>query len=223
MLFPYFLSGCTDENQPEVFTIQEAISIKKMVVKHVNKMYKEEGIEEVVDIDDCGIHAFLGEYNGAYVCAIERVLDGGPVGLYTDIVAGYEFIVSGTFRIDVYYKGDFYFLLEAYEKGILSKENIENIYNKYEETGRFLRKEKDFFEQGYTQIICDTNIKGIVLYDENSDDLKFLYTAGELLYNTSELISLEEYLGIVDNKQSINYLSKYIKDFNVNKYINWCD
>lgn len=76
-----------------------------------------------------GESGYYGTYDGAVV-----YIDVGLLGAITEkVVADQKFVWSSSFTIQVYKDGAFYDLETAYEKGLLTKENIGTIAKRHEE------------------------------------------------------------------------------------------
>jgi len=127
--------GCT----PEQFSTQyiqyildetTELSIKTAYVNYWVGQAEENGKTTNITISDVNIKNFYCVYNGSAV-----------VEIYGDVwaniaVIGYVQVADKTFiygglKITVYNSGQRYDLSEAYEKGLLSKENINDIYEKH--------------------------------------------------------------------------------------------
>jgi len=69
-----------------------------------------------------------GNYNGC----VPVILGGSGIGdvmteEWEEVVSGHEFWYSEGYRIEVWHEGAFYNLQEAYERGLLIEENLEQI------------------------------------------------------------------------------------------------
>ena len=76
------------------------------------------------------VREYYGEYgNGALVAMIDA--EEYTSNVWSEEVAGYNFVYSDGNRLKVLYNDKFYTLPEAHQKGYLTKENIENIFSEY--------------------------------------------------------------------------------------------
>lgn len=76
-----------------------------------------------------GVSGYYGTYGGVVVCIFWG--DDGAIG--KRVVAGETFSWPSSFEIYAYKDGEFYNLETAYEKGFLTKKNIESIAQRHDE------------------------------------------------------------------------------------------
>lgn len=76
-----------------------------------------------------GVSGYYGTYGGVVVYIVSG--DDGAIG--KRVVAGEVFSWPSSFVIYAYKDGDFYDLEMAYEKGVLTKKNIESIAERHDE------------------------------------------------------------------------------------------
>lgn len=80
---------------------------------------------------DVNIKFYLGKYGNAYCAIIEGDMPQvGVLDTYTIKTSDGEFIFKYMPEIiSVYYKGNYYHIKDAYDKGILTSKNINSLYN----------------------------------------------------------------------------------------------
>lgn len=67
----------------------------------------------------------FGAFDGAYVLFVDVKGLDYDTAIWKEVVADSEFMYSNGQRLTVYFDGSFYTLIEAYENGILSSENLQ--------------------------------------------------------------------------------------------------
>ena len=82
------------------------------------------------DAETLDIIAYFGTYNGCVVLMIFGFHAATPV-VTTEDIAGFLFKTSYPKAIHVWQNGTFHFLKDAYETGLLTKADIQSIYNYY--------------------------------------------------------------------------------------------
>ncbi len=122
--YNYFLEGYKDEPIPDELKIME--NTKPSPIELTLDEKKEIVWEHLDSVDEAkdyyGVRCF-GKFDGVYVVMID-----GPYFYTSEMrgenVAGYTFTFTSGQRMLVYYEGNFYSLLEAYERGIITKDNV---------------------------------------------------------------------------------------------------
>ena len=111
------LAGCKDYSNlapGEPFSALQKLEVKCAV----------EG--EISFVDDGGFWMYFGVYDGAKVIYSG---DGGALQVLTNVsVGGYYFTFPTSHTPIVIYRGKTYLLKDAYEKGVLTKDAIRQIY-----------------------------------------------------------------------------------------------
>lgn len=119
--------GCTANQFSDVLDEETELSIK---TGYVNYCVKEGYIPDIT-VSDVIIKNFYGIYNGSAVVEISGDLwPNLPVIKGWFRVAGIDFAYEGAI-MTVYNSGQRYWLLEAYEMGLLSKKDLKNINEKH--------------------------------------------------------------------------------------------
>ena len=90
---------------------------------------------------------YLGTYNG-YVAFIMSTPSNGILDcIDVHEIAGYRFVFgAGGYKIEVWNDGEFQLLSEAYDKGLISEEDIANIWCCYENSDPYWSDLGDLFE-----------------------------------------------------------------------------
>lgn len=83
-------------------------------------------------VNDITIMHYFGTYNGSMVLWLDMAGARYTEGLGTENIAGVTFTYTDGQRFDVWYNGAFYHLKSAYEKGLLTKSNLEKIKEVYD-------------------------------------------------------------------------------------------
>ncbi len=107
---------------------------------------------------------YLGEYNGAYVAYYLEYTPQANTG-YLELLDWYIYSNSKFNNIRVIYEGKEYNQKEAYDLGILSKENITNIFTKYNGYSPFdvtikdnklqIQSARNILKQYYVEVLSD--------------------------------------------------------------------
>jgi len=99
-------------------------------------------------LDDFKIGEYFGTYNGNVVF-IMNIVDFLKISTtqsaWGEIIAGYRFRFNSGNTIAVWNNGDFYSLAEAYDKGLLTQSNIEEIRIRYFANSGYDINDIDFF------------------------------------------------------------------------------
>ena len=164
--------------------------------------------------DEGNICGFIGKYNEAYVILIPS---GGGIPEGRDYnVGGYDFWEPNPVLISVYYKNKVYSLSEAYEKKILSDENIKDIYNKYIKPDFYHYvlyspdpeyQKRSLYGKGYYYYI---NIKEIpYILVANEDFSKVCYLSRNTSDDNQIIVDIYDEKSLITEEQ-ILILEKYI-------------
>lgn len=134
LLLSICLCGCeylVDDEPSNIEGISNHLyyQIQKAKVKNLSKI----GVE--INTDDVEIIKFYGEYNGVYALFI-KIKDTAELGVLDIVeIAGVKFVYPSPHSIEAYYEGDICSLSDLYKNGVLTKEDIVKIRDKYNELG----------------------------------------------------------------------------------------
>lgn len=124
--------GYSDNTEPpanensESDTLSEELK-KQIVEDYVAYAYGDEYDPKVNGIFQ--IERYYGSYDGAVAVTLTGSQSAYFQAMYTDIVAGIEIIYSYYNFIKVWKNGCFYTMQEAYDQGILTVDQVEEIAN----------------------------------------------------------------------------------------------
>ncbi len=114
----------------------ELCGLPRRIYNKIQEKYISDVIKSTED--DFIIDGYFGKFNDAYVVHISILNVDCPDGVKDPLkVAGSSFFLNCTENILVYYKGELYGLKTAYNKKLLSEDDIKIIdveYDKYEES-----------------------------------------------------------------------------------------
>ena len=114
----------------------ELCGLPRRIYNKIQERYISDVIKSTED--DFIIDGYFGKFNDAYVVHIRELNVDCPADVIDPLkVAGSSFFLSCNEDILVYYKGELYGLKTAYNKKLLSEDDIKIIdveYDKYEES-----------------------------------------------------------------------------------------
>lgn len=116
----------------------ELCGLPRRIYNKIQEGYINDITEGRKTEDDFIIDGYFGKFNDAYVVHIRELNVDCPLTILDPLkVAGSSFFLSCDEDILVYYKGELYGLKTAYNKKLLSEDDIKIIdveYDKYEES-----------------------------------------------------------------------------------------
>ena len=78
--------------------------------------------------EDVRIDQYFGTYNGKVALMISDNATSFHAAVWYEKVAGFVFHYGSGQRVLVWYNGNFFSLPEAYEQGLITAEDVENIF-----------------------------------------------------------------------------------------------
>lgn len=102
------------------------------MIDDIKKAYYRRFDAPNIDIDyDVYINRAFGEYNGSVAVKMSDSLTFDQPCETLETVGEYTFVYPTTNTIKIYYEDYLYSLSEAFEKGFITKDNLQEIYNLY--------------------------------------------------------------------------------------------
>ena len=118
-----------EETPPEVETPPEE-TLSEAESNEIKEAYaKLRGI----DVEDVRCGACYGKFDGTYVLMICAAGDGVSSAVSHLTVEGITFLFPNGAQFDVYREGKFYEMQEAYDAGLLSKDNLYSVWENHRE------------------------------------------------------------------------------------------
>ncbi len=113
-------------------TAEQELKIKEDYLEYRKKTVENTGNPDMYNnksLEDIVINKYYGTYGGCVVVSINMNNDIPPADDIEEEIENYKFVFSSRKRgISVYYNGSFTSLSDAYEMGMLSKQNIRDIH-----------------------------------------------------------------------------------------------
>jgi len=117
-----------DVLQTQIPLTEEQIETIKMdYVEYFKAEYGEEHVESVT-VSDIIVGDYYGPYSSCYSLFISHREVGWPDAITSEFVAGYEFVYPDGQTLTVYKDSSFVNLETAYETGLISEDDIQDLY-----------------------------------------------------------------------------------------------
>lgn len=128
------LCSCQQSTAPLTWSEETQAKIKRDYAKFQNDNTPN---GEDITADDVSINFYFGIYHGDAVALLISGMTAFPTVIVEEDIAGIHFSFGSTQPLYIYNEGTFTPLKEAYEKGIVSKEDVQEIHTRHERRSEY--------------------------------------------------------------------------------------